>query len=134
MPTIQQKVICVTCPKGCTLQVTRDGQTVLNVENGCKRGHEYAKQELTDPRRMVASSVMLKGGLHPLLPVYTSAPFPKPRIPELLKLLRGVQVNTPVKMDEIILANALNTGINIHASREMLTLKNSNSFYRRKGF
>ncbi len=119
MPTIEEKVICVTCPKGCTLLVTRDGETVLKVENGCKRGHEYAQQELTDPRRMVASSVRIQGGMHPLMPVYTSAPFPKPRIPELLKVIRDVQLKAPVKMDDVILENVLGTGIDIRASRGM---------------
>ena len=119
MPTITEKVICVTCPKGCTLEVTRDGQTIISILNGCKRGHEYAKQELTDPRRMVASSVRIRGGLHPLIPVYTSAPFPKPRIPELLKLLREVEVSAPVALDQPILENVFDTGINIKASREM---------------
>jgi CxxC motif-containing protein len=119
MPTITEKVICVTCPKGCTLEVTRDGQTVVSVLNGCKRGHEYARQELTDPRRMVASSVRIRGGLHPLIPVYTSAPFPKPRIPELLKLLREVNVTAPVALDQTIIEDVLGTGISIHASREM---------------
>ncbi len=119
MPTVEEKVICVTCPKGCTLTVTREGQTVLKVENGCKRGHEYARQELTDPRRMVATSVRIKNSLHPLLPVYTSAPFPKPRIPELLAILREVEINAPVSLDQTILTNVLETGIDIHASREM---------------
>ena len=119
MPTITEKVICVTCPKGCTLEVTKDGETVVSVLNGCKRGHEYAKQELTDPRRMVASSVRISGGIHPLLPVYTSAPFPKPRIPELLKALREVEVSAPVRLEQPILENALGTGINVLASREM---------------
>ena len=119
MPSIEEKVICVTCPKGCTLQVTRDGKTILKVENGCKRGHEYAKQELTDPRRMVASSVRIRGGLHPLLPVYTSAPFPKPRIKDLLGVLREVEVVAPVTVNEIICEDVLGTGINILASRAM---------------
>ncbi len=119
MPTITEKVICVTCPKGCTLEVTKDGETVVSILNGCKRGHEYAKQELTDPRRMVASSVRISGGIHPLLPVYTSAPFPKPRIPELLKALREVEVSAPVKLEQPILENVLGTGINMLASREM---------------
>lgn len=119
MPTITQKVICTTCPKGCTLEVTRDGETIVTILNGCKRGHEYARQELTDPRRMVASTVRIDGALHPLMPVYTSAPFPKPRIPELLKLLRGVELKAPVAMDQMVLQNVLGTGIDIHASREM---------------
>lgn len=120
MPTVEEKLICVTCPKGCTLEVSRDGQTVIKVENGCKRGRVYAQQELTDPRRMVASSVRITGGLHPLLPVYTSAPFPKPRIRELLILLRQVEVHAPVKLDDAIIVNALGTGISIRASREIV--------------
>lgn len=119
MTTIEEKIICVTCPKGCTLQVTREGTTVLNVGEGCKRGSDYVKQELTDPRRMVASSVRVKGGLHPLLPVYTSAPFPKPRIPELLALLRNVDVDAPVIVEQIILEDVLGTGISIKASRNI---------------
>ena len=119
MPTIAEKVICTTCPKGCTLEVNREGETVVKVLNGCKRGHEYAKQELTDPRRMVASSVRIQGALHPLVPVYTSSPFPKPRIPELLKLLRTVELKAPVLYNQTIIENALGTGISIKASREM---------------
>jgi len=123
MPTVDEKVICVTCPKGCTLWVKREGKTVLSVSgNGCKRGLNYVEQELTDPRRMVASSVRLRGGLHPLLPVYTSAAFPKPRIPELLSLLRKVEVTAPISLDQVIVENVLDTGINIHASREIKEL------------
>ncbi len=119
MATIEEKLICVTCPKGCTLMVTREGKTVLSVENGCKRGHEYARQELTDPRRMVASSVKIKGGIHPLMPVYTSAPFPKPRIPELLAVLRKVELQAPVSLDHVVMTDVLGSGIDIKASREM---------------
>lgn len=119
MPIQFEKVICVTCPKGCTLEVTRDGNTVVSVVNGCKRGHEYAQQELTDPRRMVATSVRVSGGLHPLLPVYTSAPFPKPSISKLLAILREIEVQAPVGLDDVVLENVLNTGINVQASRKI---------------
>ena len=51
----QAKVICITCPKGCTLSVTRNGDAILKVEGaGCKRGAEYVEAETHDPRRMVA--------------------------------------------------------------------------------
>jgi CxxC motif-containing protein len=68
---------------------------------------------------MVATTVSVKGGVHPLMPVYTSAPFPKPRIPELLKLLRTVELAAPVALDQPVLQNVLGTGIDVHASREM---------------
>ena len=71
MDQTTMKILCVTCPKGCSLEVTREGETVIEVKPGCKRGHEYVARELTDPRRMVATTVKVKHGNHPLLPVYT---------------------------------------------------------------
>lgn len=118
--TEMQKIICITCPKGCTLEVTKEGDTIIDIKPGCKRGHEYVHNEMVDPRRMVASTVTVEGGLHPLLPVYTSAPFPKPRIPDLLTQLRKVRVKAPIKMEEVVLENALGTGINILASRDVI--------------
>ena len=113
------KILCVTCPKGCSLEVTKEGDTVLEVKPGCKRGHEYAKRELVDPRRMVATSIRIANGVHPLLPVYTSAPFPKPRIMELQLKLRKVELRAPVKMGAVVVQNILDSGVDIIASRDM---------------
>ncbi|NTW09583.1 MAG: DUF1667 domain-containing protein [Anaerolineaceae bacterium] len=114
------KVICITCPKGCRLDVSKEGDTILSVDNcGCKRGEEYVKAELTDPRRMVATTVKIRGSLHPLLPVYTAKPFPKPRIRELLTALQQVELSAPVAMGAVVVKDALGTGIDILASREM---------------
>jgi CxxC motif-containing protein len=117
--TINEKIICITCPKGCTLDVTREGQTVIKIRPGCKRGHDYVQRELTDPRRMVATTVRVRGGLHPLLPVATAAPFPKPRIFELMAALRSLELPAPIKNGQPVLENALGTGIDILASRDM---------------
>lgn len=115
-----KKMICITCPKGCTLDVTLEGKTILKVDNaGCKRGAEYVNGEINDPRRMVATTVRVSGGLHPLMPCYTAKPFPRPRIKELLASLRRVELKTPVKMGDIVLPNALGTGIDVVASRDM---------------
>lgn len=120
MPEITEEMICITCPMGCTLQVTHDGATVLNVDgNTCNRGLAYVQQELTDPRRMVATTVRVKDGLHPLVPVYTEHPFPKPQIFALLEKMRELEVEAPVEMDQVVLEDALGTGINVIASRNM---------------
>ena len=118
--SVTEKLICITCPMGCTLEATHEGSTVLNVEgNNCKRGAQYVQAELTDPRRMVATTVKVQGGVHPLAPVYTAAPFPKPRIPELVSELRQVTVHAPVRSGSVVLSNVLGTGIDILASRDM---------------
>jgi len=123
MATTEQKLICVTCPKGCTLTVTQEGETILKVDAGCKRGQEYARQELTDPRRMVATTVKIKGGIHALMPVYTSKPFPKPRIHELLTVIRKTEIQAPVNLQQVLIKDVLGTGVDILASRQMEAVK-----------
>lgn len=119
MPSIE-KMICITCPVGCTLEVTHEGQTLLKVEGQtCPRGEKYVQEELTDPRRMVATTARVKGGLHPLVPVYTAAPIPKPRIFELLAAIREIEIPAPVTMNQVVLENALGEGIDVIASRDL---------------
>lgn len=120
MSEITEEMICITCPMGCTLQVTHEGETLINVEgNTCKRGIAYVKDELIDPRRMVATTVRVKDGLHPLVPVYTQAAFPKPQIFDLLAKIREIEIEAPVKINQVVLEDALGTGIDILASRDM---------------
>jgi CxxC motif-containing protein len=115
------KILCITCPQGCSLSVNREGDTVLEVNNaGCKRGPDYARRELVDPRRMVATTIKIPNGIHPLLPVYTSAPFPKGKIMELQATLREMEITAPVKMGSVVVENVLETGIDMIASRDIL--------------
>lgn len=123
------EIICVTCPQGCLLKVKHEGNQVLEVlEDGCKRGKEYAISELQDPRRMVASTVRVQGGLHPLLPVYTRSAFPKPLIPQLAQELRQIELTAPVVLHQVVLEDALGTGIDIVASRDMPEVSIVNSY------
>ncbi|MFW6116012.1 MAG: DUF1667 domain-containing protein, partial [Chloroflexota bacterium] len=106
------ELICVTCPMGCTLDVTHEGETIIDVDGAtCKRGVDYAKEELTDPRRMVTTTVRVAGGLHPLLPVYTSAPIPKARIFDLLAAIRQVEVQAPLKVGDVVLEDVVDTEV-----------------------
>jgi CxxC motif-containing protein len=114
------KMICITCPVGCALKVTHEGKTIVNLEgHACKKGIEYAEVELTDPRRMVTTTVKVRGGVHLLVPVYTAAPIPKPFIFNLLAELRKVELQAPVQMGQVVLKNALGTGVDVLASRNL---------------
>jgi len=113
-------LICVTCPMGCSLDATlEDGQVVAVEGQGCKRGLAYARDEITNPRRVLTTTVRVQAGRHPLLPVYTDGPFPKAQIFALLDELRQVTVSAPVQAGQVILSDALGTGIQVLASRDM---------------
>ncbi len=120
MATEETKMICLGCPVGCSLTVTHNKDTIIKVEGTqCNIGIEFATSEIRDPRRMIATTVRVKGGIHPLVPVYTASPFPKPLIMKLMEELRKIELETPVKIDQVVLKNALGTGIDVIASRDL---------------
>lgn len=116
----KKQLICITCPMGCRLDVTvKDGKVLAVEGQACKRGVSYAQDEITDPRRVITTTVRVHDGRHALLPVYTERPFPKGQIFDLLRELRAVTVKAPVRAGQVILSDALGTGIRVLASRDM---------------
>ena len=60
---------CTTCPSGCALVVTVDGDKVVKVEgNTCKRGIKFAEKELVAPERMLTSTILAVSYTHLTLP------------------------------------------------------------------
>lgn len=111
---------CISCPMGCLLTVeVTDGKVTRVTGNTCPRGEVYARQELTDPQRMLTSTIRIEGGSLPLLPVVSKTTLPKGRILDCAVALRGVTVMTPVKAGDVVAANLLGLGVDILASRDM---------------
>lgn len=114
------KMICIDCPIGCEINVTHDGKIVLEIDgNKCKKGINYTETEITDPRRMVITTVRVRGGFHHLVPVRSTEPVPKTKIFSILKKLRKVELKTPVKIHQVVLPDAVGTGIDIVTSRSL---------------
>lgn len=110
-----KEYICIVCPKGCHLEVDEKSLEVKG--NTCPRGEAYGRAELTNPTRVVTSTVRLKSQGHDRLPVKTDRPIPKPLILEAARLLNGVEVKAPIKAGEPVLENILGTGASFVASR-----------------
>ena len=114
------KLVCITCPVGCELRVTHEGKKVLEVEgHQCKRGVEYTEQEIADPRRVVITTVRVKGGFHPLVPVRSTEPVPKAKIFPILRRLREMELEAPVEMHQVVLPNAEGMGVDVVTSRPL---------------
>lgn len=121
MPTDNRRLICIRCPRGCELITSLDGWGhVASVQgNFCKLGAAYAESEISDPRRVVTTTVRVKGG--GLLPVWTSGAVPKDKISSLLEILREVTVDTPVNPGDIILKDPLGIGIDVQSADRFLS-------------
>ena len=58
----ERKLTCIGCPMGCPLTVVMNGEEVVSVTgNTCKRGDVYARKEVTNPTRIVTSTVRVSG-------------------------------------------------------------------------
>ena len=113
-----RELICINCPLGCSLTVTMDNGAVKKVEgNTCKKGEAYGKKEVTNPTRIVTSTVMVEGGKVGRVSVKTKDSIPKGKIFQCVKALKGVTVKAPVHIGDVIVANVADTGVDIVATR-----------------
>lgn len=116
---------CTTCPSECLLTVeverSADG-AVVEVRsvtgNSCLRGDKFAHQ-LTCPMRVLTTTVAVSGGDEALLPVRTAEAIPLALHAQAMDLIRGLVVDAPIRMGDIVLEDLLSTNINLIASMDI---------------
>lgn len=113
-----KEFICIVCPKGCHLKVEDEGELKVS-GNGCERGQKYAVAEITNPTRVVTSTVEVKGGDCPRCPVKTKGAIPKDLIFKAMEEINKVVLTPPVKEGAIIIKNILGTGIDVTATKSV---------------
>ena len=125
MSMSQKPLVCIVCPRGCRMTLTLpDGgapapEEIRVAGNGCPRGADYARQEMTAPRRVLTSTVRLTGAALTRLPVKTSRAVPKERLHDLIRLLDGLEAAAPVRIGDVLVKDALGTGAAIVAPRDV---------------
>ena len=109
-----RKLICISCPRGCHLEVDEN----LNVTgNTCPRGKTYGIAEVTNPTRMISSTVKITNGEIIRLPVATASPIPKGKIFEVMAEINKITVDAPIKCGEAVIKNVLGLGVDIVSTR-----------------
>ena len=114
-----RELTCICCPLGCNMTVSiENGIPVSVTGNTCKRGEIYAKKEVTNPTRIVTSTVRLGDGR--MVPVKTASDIPKGKIMDCIRQLKEVSLDAPVASGQVILENAADTGVAVVATKEIL--------------
>lgn len=127
---------------GCHLSIERLSENDIAVTgNRCARGEQYAREEMLSPRRVVTATCKVApssiattpasiAAAAPIdavadlskprrIPLRTKAAFPRERIPELLALIYGLEMELPVRRGQAAIADALGTGIDVIVARTM---------------
>ena len=112
------KMLCINCPKGCELDVEKNGDDVVVTGHACPRGEAYGKAELVNPTRMVTGLVRVAGMRKPL-PVKTKTAVPKAKINDVLFALSQTTVQLPVKIGDVIVPDVAGTGVDVVATANL---------------
>lgn len=108
---MNRTITCIICPRGCTLNVTVDGESVSVVGHGCKRGEQYGAEECLHPTRTVTSTIRVANRKDTMVSVKTAAPIPKAEMQTVMQRIRNTQVNAPVHIGDILIDNVFGTAL-----------------------
>lgn len=114
---MKRQITCIVCPKGCKMVVSNINGEYIVKGNSCIRGAQYGVDEVTNPKRMITSTIRLQGAYLNMLPVKTSSSVPKDLVFEVMKILSKIKITAPVKVGDIIVKNVLNTGVDIVSTK-----------------
>lgn len=121
---MKKDIVCITCPRGCTIHVEYDKDRIIAMEGyTCKRGAEYAKNEILEPKRMVTSSVKIENAKYPVLPCKTNRPVRKDLMFDVMKEVCKIEAHAPVKQGEVLIKNVCGTDADIIATQTLEKVK-----------
>ena len=119
MATEVRELICINCPLGCPLTVTLQDGEVTSVEgNTCPRGDAYGRKEVTNPTRIVTTTVPVDGSAtERMVSVKTAHDVPKGKIFDVVRALASVRATAPVAIGDVVLADVAGTGVDVIATK-----------------
>jgi len=116
----KRSLICIGCPMGCLLTVEQENGEIINVSgNTCPKGAEYAQKELTNPTRIVTTTVKVENGKIAVVSVKTGRDIPKEKISSCVEALKNITVKAPIIIGDIIIKNVVGTGVDIIATKNV---------------
>ena len=115
---MEKDLTCIICPRGCQIKIKMDGDSITEITgNTCKRGEEYARNEMTNPVRTLTSTIAINGG--GVVSVKTDKPIPKDKMFECMEEINKKVINKPIIVGQILIENLLNTGANVVATQNL---------------
>lgn len=107
------KLVCIVCPNGCNLTIDKKGEEYDIKGAKCKKGNEFALEEMVAPKRSISSTIKTIYSELPVVPVRTSGDILKKDIFTVMKEINKFTVEKAYDVGEVIIKNVANTGVNI---------------------
>ena len=108
---MKRNLICIICPRGCSLTAERNGDQVTVTGHTCPKGEEYAINECLHPVRTVTATVRVANRKDTMVSVKTETPVAKDAMMDVMDVLRKITVNAPLQIGEVIAENVCGSRI-----------------------
>jgi len=120
---LKKDLVCIVCPDGCRVEALVEETPVLKVIEvrgcACDKGVAWVKQEIVNPMRTIASSVVVEQGNFKLVSVRTDTSIPLDKIFEVMAVIKRKAVDAPVTIGDILIENPAGVSCNIIATRNV---------------
>lgn len=116
MASKEKQFICTSCPMGCLLKGLDKGGEIIISGNSCPRGLTYGLQEMTRPKRMVTTTILVNKGQRKLVPCKTKDPIDKDLIFKLMEVINKHSVDAPIRVGDVLIKNVLGSSVDIVAT------------------
>ena len=122
-----KELICIACPRGCTLTVTIGSapDTIEVSGNSCPKGISYGKQEVLCPMRTLTTTVACQSARHNgettgfgepefiRLPVKTGCEIPLEEMKSMIEKIRSITASAPVRYGDCLAQLTAENGMKI---------------------
>ena len=115
---MKRDLICIICPRGCSLCADIQGEQVTVTGNACPKGEEYAVKECTNPVRTVTATIRVSNRYNTMACVKTSVPVAKDSMMDVMQVLRQTQIAAPIRIGDVLRKDVC--GADIIATKEIL--------------
>ena len=118
--TEKRTITCINCPIGCEVELSvKNGEIKKITGNRCPRGEEYVREEFLNPTRILTTTVKVKNGKLPVIPVKSNKPLPKKYLEKAMDEISKKEIKAPVKIHDVVIKNIFDTGVDIVTSRSL---------------
>ena len=77
------------------------------------------KKEVTNPTRIVTTTVRVSGGTETVVSVKTKEDIPKDQIFACIRAMKGITVPAPVHIGDVVLHDVAHTGVDVIATKNV---------------
>jgi CxxC motif-containing protein len=117
---MKKTMICINCPRGCTLEVSNENGEIQVTGNSCPRGEAFGRQEMICPMRTISSTVRTIFPEVPVLPCRVSQEIPKEKISDVMHAINQAVIRTRIGSGDVIIKDVEHTGADVIATSNIL--------------